>query len=385
LLDGLVVRFTEGYRAAAPVLRDALRQLRREDSAGSGELRWFWLCAHLTRDLFDTEGNRYFAERQVELSRAEGRLVLLPNALCYQAAADITQGRHEEAVAMLEEADAVTNATGASPRRYVEPYLAAWRGAEALTLEHVREGAERASACGDAQALQLVHYSAALLHNSLGQYAAALAAARSATEYEDGIGTHSVALAELVEAAARCGEGEVAADALARLTERTEASGTPLAFGLAARSRALVAAGAVADTWYRTAIAHLERESAPLWLARSRLVYGEWLRRANRRVDARAQLRAALELCTRIRADGFAGRARHELLATGESTGASGPGSLTAHETYIARLAGDGHTNQEIAAQLVISARTVEWHLSKVFAKLGLRSRRQLRNALPHS
>ncbi|MEU4674753.1 AAA family ATPase [Amycolatopsis sp. NPDC023774] len=380
VLDALVARFTEGYRTAVPLLRDAVREFRKEDAGGTGDLRLFWLCAHIARDLFDAESNECLAGRQVEVLRAEGMLALLPRALSYHARVEAARGRIDEAAAALEEADAITSATGAPPRRYIEPFLAAYRGDEALALELVREGAGRATASGEAQALRVVRYSAALLHNSLGQYPAALAAARLAAEFEDDLGTHGAALAEVVEAAARCGEHEIAADAFDRLVERTGASGTTLALGLTARSRALLSTGPAAGALYREAIAHLEHSGERLWLARTRLIHGEWLRRANHRTDARAQLSAALELFTRIRADGFTDRARRELLATGEPAGV--PGSLTAHERHIARLAAEGHTNREIAEQLVISPRTVAWHLSKIFAKLGVSSRRRLRNAL---
>ncbi|MFI5613302.1 AAA family ATPase [Amycolatopsis sp. NPDC051903] len=377
LLDGLVLRFTEGYRAAVPTLREAVRRLL--DDTGRANLRWLWFGAQVANDLFDAESGVRLAERQVELARAEGMLTMLPRALCFYARLAAAAGCPDAAAAALDEADSITNVTGAVPWRYSEPYLAAYRGDEVLAMDLVREGAAE---CGQVQAVRVVHYATALLYNSLGRYPAALAAARSAAEYDDDLGILGLALAEVVEAAARCGEEAIAGDALDRLVERACASGTALALGLAARSRALLSTGATADALYREAVTHLERSGQPLWLARTHLVHGEWLRRANHRVDARASLRPALDAFTHLRADGFATRAHHELLATGEPAGEA-PGALTAQETHIARLAADGHTNHEIAARLVLSPRTVEWHLSRIYAKLGVTSRRRLATALP--
>ncbi|WP_326834740.1 LuxR family transcriptional regulator [Amycolatopsis rhabdoformis] len=381
LLDAVVVRFTDGYAAAAPLLREAAAHFRR---AGADDLRWLWLCSHIARDLFDAEGILFWAVHQVEVVRAAGALPWLPRALAYRARVEAMLGRIEESVATLEEADSITTATGAPPRRYIEPFLAAWRGVEEPALDLVRAAAQRASASGQGLALRVVQYSAAILHNGLGQYRAALAAAQEAAQDDDNLGTVGTALVELVEAAVRCDEPEVAAEALSRLVERTDVAGTELAYGLAARSRALVSTGAAAEEHYRAALAHLTVGGDAFWLARTHLVHGEWLRRAHRRVDARAQLRLAADLCSRVGADAFAARAHRELLATAETVQPSDdPGPLSTNEAFIARLARDGHTNREIAAQLTVSPRTVEWHLSKVFTKLGIRSRRQLRAVLP--
>jgi DNA-binding CsgD family transcriptional regulator len=190
-------------------------------------------------------------------------------------------------------------------------------------------------------------------------------------------------LTELVEAAARSGDLMIAADACRRLLERTTPSGTETALGVAARSTALISDGPAAETAYRDAIAHLERSPVVLYLARTHLVYGEWLRRMKRRADAREQLRTAYAMFANIGAEGFAARARRELQATGESVqfrSSSTAVELTAQESHIARLARDGYTNSEIGGQMFLSPRTVEWHLSRVFTKLGVTSRRELRN-----
>ncbi|QRP43152.1 helix-turn-helix transcriptional regulator [Amycolatopsis sp. FDAARGOS 1241] len=380
LLHGLVVRFTDGYAAAVPLLREALGKFR---AAGAADIRWAWLCANLAHDLFDCDGIVFWAAHQVELLRATGALGLLPRALGYLGHVQASRGRMAESAASLAEADAITIATGAPPRQFVEPFIAAFRGAEKPAVELVREAAERAIRQRQGAALRVVRFSEALLHNGLGQYRAALAAARSAAEDDDDLGTVGVALVELVEAAVRCDEPETAADALTRLVERTEASGTEFARGVTDRSRALVSAGAEAEALYRSALAHLALGGDALWLARTHLIHGEWLRRGGRRIDARTELRLAADLFTRIGAKAFADRAHRELLATAETVKpAEDEGPLTTHEAFIARLARDGLTNREIAARLVLSPRTVEWHLSKIFTKLGITSRRQLRTAL---
>lgn len=222
----------------------------------------------------------------------------------------------------------------------------------------------------------------ALLHNGHGRYGEALAAARQACEHEDVI-FYGWALVELIEAGVRGGQPEEAAAALARLSERTRASGTEWALGIEARCRALLRDD---ESRYQESVERLARSRAPVELARSRLVYGEWLRRENRRVDAREQLRVAHEMFSRMGAEAFAERARRELSATGETVRkrtVETPDELTAQEAQVARLAAEGHTNPEIGAQLFISPRTVEYHLHKIFPKLGISSRRELRRALP--
>ncbi len=232
------------------------------------------------------------------------------------------------------------------------------------------------------------HCTAASLNNSLGRYAGALSAAERACECPQEIGFSTLVLPELIEAASRSGKTQRASDALDQLTGATRASGTDWALGIEARSRALVSQGTVAEGYYQEAINRLGRTGVRIELARAHLLYGEWLRREKRRQDAREQLRIAHEMFTEMGADAFAERARRELLATGETARkrtAETRYELTAQEAQIAFLAGDGCTNPEIAAELFISARTVEWHLRKVYQKLGIGSRRELRGALPAS
>ena len=208
-----------------------------------------------------------------------------------------------------------------------------------------------------------------------------LTAASIAIRYDD-LGIHGYLLVEVIEAASRCGEAVAASEALTRLIERTDASPTETALGVAARSAALVRADADADTLYRKAITHLERSPAVVYLARTHLVYGEWLRRMKRRGEAREQLRTAHDMFVQMGADGFARRARRELRATGERVDTHTPRAataLTTQEVQIAVLARDGYTNNEIAGQLFLSPRTVEWHLGHIFTKLGVSSRRSLR------
>ena len=232
--------------------------------------------------------------------------------------------------------------------------------------------------------MTLASHATAVLYNGLGRYDAALAGARRACEYEDLV-FFGISLVELVEAGARVGAHEVAADALRRLEEQTQASGTDWALGVQARSRALLRDGEAAEALYREAIARLGRSRIAVHLARAHLVYGEWLRREHRRVDAREHLQRAHEMLGRMGAEAFAERARRELLATGETVQkrtAETRDGLTAQEAQVARLAAAGRTNPEIGSQLFISPRTAEYHLRKVFAKLGVSSRRALRDAL---
>jgi DNA-binding CsgD family transcriptional regulator len=293
-------------------------------------------------------------------------------------------GYRHPASALLEQADAINEATGTTALLSTSLVLAAWRGQEGRALELINASIEDATAENEGKATALAEYAQALLYNGLGRYQVALSAAERACRHE-GVGPLDWALTELVEAGARGGSFEVAARALRRLEERTVAAGaTDNALGVRARSRALLSDREDADVLYQEALERLASSGIALQLARARLLYGEWLRRENRRVDARDQLRAAHGTLNRLGADGFAERARRELLATGETVRkrtVATRDNLTAQETLIAALAGHGRTNPEIGAELFISPRTVEWHLRKVFRKMGINSRRQLRGA----
>jgi DNA-binding CsgD family transcriptional regulator len=335
-------------------------------------------------DLWDDDSWHELATRAVQRAREAGVLTVLPLALTYRAAVHVHAGEFTAASELIEEADALTEATGNAPLRYAAMLLAVWRGGEAEASKLFEAYPRDAIARGEGRAISGAAYLAAVLHNGLGRYQAALASARRAAEHED-LGVFGFSLVELVEAAARSDAREVAVAALRQLEERAEAVGTDWALGVLARSRALLSDGRAAELLYREAIDRLTRSRIAVHLARAHLLYGEWLRRENRRSDAREQLRDAHQMLDRFGAEAFAERARRELLATGESVRQRTPGTravLTAQEAQIARLVGNGLTNPEIGAELFISPRTVEWHLHKVYTKLEVSSRNELRGAL---
>lgn len=385
LLDGLVSRFTEGYAAGVQPLREGLHALRREEGHSQDHLRWLWLGCRIAADLWDDESWHELATRQVRLARDAGALAVLPIALTYRAGVHVHAGEFSAAAELIDEADAITEATAGVPLMYTSLVLSAWRGQEAHALALVRASVEDATGRGEGRAIALAEYATAVLYNGLGRYEDSFAAAQRACEQDD-LGLFGWGLVELIEAAARSGNPEIGSGALRRLEERARAVGTDWALGMEARSRALLSDGHAADALYREAIERLTRSRIAVHLARAHLLYGEWLRRENRRLDARRQLRLADDMFSRAGAGGFAERARRELLATGESLRkrmAETSEALTAQEAQIARLARDDLTNSEIGAHLFISPRTVEWHLGHVFAKLDITSRRQLRRALP--
>lgn len=383
LLDGLVVRLAEGLVAAAPLLKGALAQYVREENEGTADPRWHDITHRVCLDLLDQETYNFLVVRQVERLRSAGALTVLGLALQTHAAVCIGAGNFDQAATLLNESDGIIAATGNPLPNSVRTYLLAWRGEEQHCRELMQTTIEHARSRGEGFDITGVHYAAATLHNGLGQYEEALAAGVSGTRHDD-LGMRGVLLVELIEAAVRCGEMSVARDALVRLKEQTDVSGTPTALGMAARSTALVSDGPAAEDGYREALLHLERSPRFVLLPRTHLIYGEWLRRAKRKGDARVQLRLAYDMFTQMGAEGFAQRARRELRATGEvllSRSKSTGTRLTAQEGQIASLARHGYTNAEIAGQLFISPRTVEWHLGRIFAKLGVTSRRELRNA----
>jgi DNA-binding CsgD family transcriptional regulator len=390
LLDALATRFTKGYVAAAPALRRTLDALAQEGKPGDGELPWFslaWLVAPepVAPDLWDNESWDRLSGRAVALAREAGALTVLPFALTACAGVRIHAGEFSAAAALVDEADAISAATGSAPLTYASLLLAAWRGDKTTAQELIASSYAHATVTGEGRAIGMAEHASAVLHNSLGQYATALASATRACEHDD-LGFFGWSLAELVEAGARASARGEATAALTQLEERTAVAGTNWALGMQARSRALLSDGDDADALYREAIDRLERSRILVHVARAQLLYGEWLRREQRRVDARQQLRRAHETFSRIGARAFAERAGRELAATGEAVPrrtVETRDCLTAHEAQIARLAAAGHTNPEIGAQLFISPRTVEYHLHKVFAKLDISSRRELRAALP--
>jgi DNA-binding CsgD family transcriptional regulator len=381
LLDGLATRFTEGYLAGVAPLRRALQAFERDAGDDADDVtRWLWLPWLVAGDLWDDEIWHELATRAVRLARDSGALIGLPLALGYRAVVDVHAGEFAAASELIDEADAITEATGNAPAKYSSLLLAAWSGVEAPALEYIDRGLENATGRGEGRGIGAVGYFSAVLFNGLGRYEAALASAQRACEYED-LGIFGFCLVELVEAAARSGAHEDALAALRQLEERTSAAGTNWALGLQAWSRALLSDGQAAEASYTEAIERLGRSRITIHLARAHLVYGEWLRRENRRVDAREQLRSAHELFSHAGAEAFAERARRELRATGETARTrthETRGVLTSQEAQIARLAQQGLSNPEIGAQLFISPRTVQYHLRKVFQKLEITSRNQL-------
>jgi DNA-binding CsgD family transcriptional regulator len=384
LLDGLVTRFTEGYPAGVAPLRRALKALvallRRHGLVG----REAGIPCGASADLWDDEDWHELAIWGIRLARDAGALISLPVGLTYHAGLLVFAGEFAAATTLLDEAEAIATATGNASSDYVSPLLAAMRGNEALTVRVVEARLQHATARGEGRVIGHAEHAAAVLYNGLGRYRDAFAAAQRACEHED-LGVFGWALSELVEAGARSGTHGVAVAALEQLTERTQASGSDWALGAGACARALLSEGEIAEGLYREAIDRLSRTRVRVPLARAHLLYGEWLRRDNRRIDAREQLRTAHQMLTGMGADGFAERAARELLAAGErvrsrTTGA--PAQLTAREAQIAWLAGEGLSNSEIAAQLFMSPRTVEYHLHKVFTKLDISSRNQLHGVL---
>jgi DNA-binding CsgD family transcriptional regulator len=310
-------------------------------------------------------------------------LTLLPVALLLRAGADIFAGAFD-AASLVDEATTITHEIGVYPLTHVAVALAAWRGRVGRASELIESAIADATAREEGQGITLAEYARALLYNGLGRYENALGAAERSCESE-ALGLFGWALVELIEAAARCGRRDVGTTSLRRLEERTSVAATDWALGTQARSRALLSDGAKAEALYREALERLARDRVVVFFARAQLVYGEWLRREGRRVDARVQLRAAYERFSDMGAEGFTERARRELAATGERVGKRSVGTrdeLTAQETQIARLAANGLSNAEIGAQLFISYRTVEWHLKKIFAKLDITSRKQIGEAL---
>jgi DNA-binding CsgD family transcriptional regulator len=385
LVDGLAVFFTDGYAAGAPLLKQAVAEARDEGGRDERALRAVRIASRVAAELFDEQAWTELVERHVRVTRQDGILAALPTTLQYLASIRIYEGDLEGAGFVLDEYDSIIGSTTQTLGNPMRMLLAAYRGDETETARLGTSLEGLAAKRGEGLILTVCDYGRAILQNSLGQYEAALAAAQSAAAPDD-FSVSSWVLPELIEAAARSGRLDVASDAFERLAERTGAAGTTFARGVEACSHALLLDDAVAEDSYREALDALGATSMRMFHARAQLLYGEWLRRANRRTDARAQLGQAQEFFVRIGADGFAGRAARELLATGATPRKrtdEARAQLTAQEAQIAALARDGHTNPEIGAQLFLSPRTVEWHLRHVFTKLDISSRRQLRTALP--
>jgi DNA-binding CsgD family transcriptional regulator len=386
LLDGLALVISEGYPAGAPVLQRAVSAFRGTDVSREEGLRWLWLACRAALIVWDHDSCDVLSGRQIAFARHAGALITLPIVFNMRATVHTFAGEFAEAASMVAQADSVTEVTGSSIAPYGALALAAFRGQEAQTAQLILTATDDVGRRGEGRALSLIGWAAAVLYNSLGRHEEALAAAQRACEDSPAVQFASWALVELVEAAVRGAVPERAAGALRRLSGIARACGTDWALGAEARSRALVSDGAAAESLYREAIDRFGRAGLRVDLARAHLLYGEWLRRRRRKRDARDQLASAYEIFDSIGAAAFAERARIELRASGgqaRERAVEAPDTLTAQEALIARLAADGASNPEIAAQLFISPATVAYHLRKVFTKLGISSRSQLASALP--
>ena len=388
LLDGLAVLVTEGRARAAPLLRRAARVFAEDEITLEEGLRWGWLAADVAVTVWDEEYWHAIVARQLQSVREAGLLVDLPIWVQGMAVDEIWRGDFAAAASLIAEAEAIAAATGSGFARYAAVFLAGLRGAEAEAAPLIEAVITDSRAAGQGLGVQWSQWVSAILYNGLGRYEQALAEAQQAAEQAPELFISMWALPELIEAASRTGQTALAAGALGRLAEATSTGQSDWGQGIYARCRALLSDGQDAEGWYREAVGRLSRTGFRPELARAHLLYGEWLRREDRRADARAQLRTAHDMFAAIGMEAFAERARRELLATGETVRkrtADPRDQLTPQEAQIARLARAGLSNPEIAAQLFLSARTVEYHLSKVFTKLEITSRRQLRQALPDS
>ena len=391
VLDALAVRLTQGHAAAAAALEQALQTVLAAEVPAGDLGRWLWLtglraAGLIALELWDADSWHALASRQVQAARDCGALGQLQFALNFLARSQLAAGELTDVAVLVEEERAIAQAMGNPAVGYEEMMLAAWRGQESAASELIERMTQTASARGLGRMVDVATYAKAVLCNGTGRYAAAREAARMAFEHRDHVGYGLFVVAELAEAASRTGDQALAGAALEWLSERTQVTRTDWVLGIEARVRALLSEADAAESEYRESIARLGRTRLRVELARGHLLYGEWLRREGRRVDAREQLRAAHDMFGAIGADGFAERARHELLATGETVRKRRDDTrdeLTPQEEHIARLALADRTNQEIGAELFISPRTVEWHLKKVFTKLGISSRKGLRDALP--
>jgi DNA-binding CsgD family transcriptional regulator len=380
LLDGLATLFTEGYRAALPILRQAQSAFDAEMPVAE-QLHWLWLASIFSVLLWDDVRWETLSERNVQLARETGALGELTHALGMRAHVHFFAGELATAASLVDEIRAAAEATGGNLPPYAAVGLAAMRGREAETVGLIGGCREELTRRGEGIGISVLDWAEAVLYNGLGRYEEACAAAVRVAEHPDDVNSSSWGMVELIEAAVRAGTPELAAEAHGRLLDMTQASATDWGLGIAARSRALLTGGAGAESLYCEAIERLGRTQLRPELARARLLYGEWLRRQRRHTDARGELRIALEMFNDFGMEAFAQRTHRELRATGERPRRRTPHTrdqLTPQETQVARLAAEGRTNREIAAQLFISPNTVDYHLRKAFRKLDVKWRTQL-------
>ena len=381
LLDGLAALITDGYAAGTRVVQHAVRTFRDGGLSGEEELRWLFAATRAAHDIWDDESWQALATRQVQLARDVGALTMLPLALNQRIGMHLHAGELTAAASLVEELQTIKEATGNGLPAYGAMALAGWQGRSQEALQLIDVIIRDVTSRGEGMGLSLAHYTASVLSNGLGRYDDAVASAELASCYPQELGFSNWGLVELIEAAVRNGQPARAAGALERLARTTRPSGTQWGLGIEARCRALLSDGDAADRLYCEAIDRLSSAPARAELARACLLYGEWLRRERRRAKAREQLRTAHEMLDAMGIEAFAERARRELLATGETARTRtvrADATLTAQEAQVARLAREGLSNPEIGARLFLSTRTVQYHLAKVFAKLGISSRSQL-------
>ena len=390
LLDAFAVRLIAGHAAAAPALTRALEMVLALDIGTDDVGRWLWLAGGrvsqiVALELWDAESWHVLASRQARFARGAGALVHLQFALNYLARTHILAGELAAAAQLIEEDRLIAEATGNPPVAHNAMMLAAWRGQEREASGLIEASGPEATARGLGRLASFAAYARSVLYNGLGRYDAARDAARQAFE-PNHLGYGPLVVPELAEAAARTGDMTLVTALLEWLSERTSVMPTDWALGIEARTRALLSDGEAAESCYRESIERLSRTRVRAQLARGHLLYGEWLRRERRRAEAREQLRTAHEMLDAMGIGAFAERARRELLATGETARKRTVEiavELTGQEAQVARLAREGLSNPQIGARLFISTRTVQYHLGKVFAKLGISSRAQLEQALP--
>ncbi|TDW84371.1 regulatory LuxR family protein [Kribbella pratensis] len=385
LLDALAVRLTDGYTASIPMIERVLTSFCTGDLPTQELLRWLLLAGVIAADLWDLERWQMVTTRHVAIIRRAGAFSELPLALDSSAVVHVFAGELATAAAVVDEVRTVSTATGTIQPPFGALALAAVRGREREAAALIDATVNQGTLHGQGLGVTVANCHHAVLCNGLARWEEALSAARAAARYQEEFGAPRWALAELIEAAAHSGAPEVAGDALEQLSEAARASNTDWALGVEAYSRALLSDGIAAEDLYREAIDRLAQTRVRVTLARTHLLYGEWLQRKNRRVDARVQLTRAHEMLTQFGAGGFAERARRALRGTGAKVrerNVASRSALTAQEAQIAQLAGDGLTNPEIGARLFLSPHTVDWHLRKVYSKLGIASRKEIATRL---
>ncbi len=383
LLDGAAALVLDGHGAAVPLLGRAIACLLEDQSDSADALLWLAIGCWAAGAVGDDTSLHELATRLEHSAREKGALGALSTGLLFLAMSELLDGSLAAVRAHFAERAEIMAAVG-RPSDLGQLVVLAWQGRETEARTAAAAVTRYATEHGHGWMLGYVDYAHAVLELGLGNYRAALPS--DPANFRDNPFIGIVGFPDLIEAASRCGERDVAAEATAEFAARALPNGTPIALGLLAMSRALLADDAVAEKLYHDAIEQLSHCRGNLRKARAHLLYGEWLRRQKRRLDARTQLHAAHEMFLRMGADAFAERARAELAATGERARKRTSDTrrdLTPQEAQIALLASGGATNGEIAGRLFLSASTVDYHLRKVFRKLDVTSRRQLTHALP--